>query len=166
MSLISFRGLSVLLHYYAPIFKYSKRFRFAPSFNNTDTHHEKNQRHCFYFLFLLQTGLIGMPKHGNYFFFCFSHYIKSFHAFFRIRQTFIKVEKVYRVIKVNMAQTIKHHVEKNCSTTTEFFSSFFNLLSFTQESSSKGVILNELRFCDFKRDCLRRQCRQSLNDSK
>jgi len=74
---------------------------------------------------------------------------------FRIRHTFIKVEKVYRVIKVNMAQTIKHHVEKNCSTTTEFFSSFFNLLSFTQESSSKGgVILNELRFCESKSDCL------------
>lgn len=69
---------------------------------------------------------------------------------FRIRHTFIKVEKVYRVIKVNMAQTIKHHVEKNCSTTTEFFSSFFNFLSFTQESSSRGVILNELRFCDLK----------------
>jgi len=85
---------------------------------------------------------------------------------FRIRHTFIKVEKVYRVIKVNMAQTIKRHVEKNCSTTTEFFSSFFNLLSFTQESSSKGVIFNELRFCDSKRDCLGRQCWQSINDSK
>ena len=86
--------------------------------------------------------------------------------FFRIRQTFIKVEKVYRVIKVYMAQTIKHHVEKNCSTTTEFFSSFFNLLSFTQEFTSRGVILNELRFCDSKTDCLGQQCRQSIIDSK
>ena len=133
---------------------YLKLGIYNSSENNAIINKKKSKTLFLFFIFV--TNRFDRNAQTWQLFFSVFHTIKSFHAFFfRIRQTFIKVEKVYRVIKVYMAQTIKHHVEKNCSTTTEFFSSFFNLLSFTQESSSKGgVILNELRFCDLKSDCL------------